>query len=345
MTTPTPPPGRPEDTETTTQEGTIDPVVGEPVDHPTRDDVPPPAADAAPVGTDERTSEASAGAHAAPRPVPPSGREAPSDDVVVEDLRTGAAPLPATEHRTDPATTGTPSSGTAAAGAAAAAAADAQRAEDRRAHEERLQAEHRREEHEERRDADDEPARRRDRRPRTDPDEVPEPPRRPGFGRHVLGVVVGLLLTPFAFLLTGIGAARLADIAGTARMGTDALGVTLLVVGVALLAAIALLGAWSPATPITGGLVWGLALGTAYLVAPATVERAVDEAARGQTPPAAVDQFAQSAMSGMLLVVGVLLLAAGLAAAFARRAGRRYAQEVAAVELARLDAERRAPAA
>jgi hypothetical protein len=169
--------------------------------------------------------------------------------------------------------------------------------------------------------------------------EVTEAPRKPGFVRHLLGVLVGLALTPFAFLLAGIGGARLADIAGTTRMGTDILGVTLLAVGVVLLAVLVLLGAWSPAVPLAGGVVWGLVLGIAYLVSPRAVEDTVDQAAGGRAVPAAVDQFAQSAMSGMLLLIGVLLVAAGLAAAFARRAGRRWAEATAAAELARLESE------
>lgn len=257
-----------------------------------------------------------AGAHAAPRPAPGT-RDVPSSGqgaVVEEDLRTGAptrtydaatahppaAPPAATSA--GPVGTGTTAVGTTGAAAPGASVPPAHTS-----------------------GGDVRPDRRTagpDAPERADAEAL-EPPSKPGFGRHVLGVVVGLVLTPFAFLLTGIGAARLADIAGTSRMGTDTLGVVLLALGVLLLAVLVLLGAWTATVPITGGIVWGLGLGVAYLVAPRDLEATVENASGG-TVPAAMDQFAQSAMSGMLLLVGVLLLAAGIAAAVARGAGRRY---------------------
>lgn len=167
--------------------------------------------------------------------------------------------------------------------------------------------------------------------------DIPDPPARPGFVRHLLGVVLGLVVTPVALLLVGVGLARLADIAGTARMGTDVLGLSLLVVGVVLLAAVVLLGAWTPALPITGGLVWGIGLGAAYLALPNRTNRTIEQVF-GEVP-APADQLAQTAMSGYLVLVGTLLLAAGIAIGVARRLGRRYAEQVAAVE--RAEAEQR----
>ncbi|MCL3861361.1 hypothetical protein [Actinotalea sp. K2] len=182
------------------------------------------------------------------------------------------------------------------------------------------------------------PADRREAR-RTTRREVPEPPSRPGVVRHVLGVLLGLVLTPVAVLLVGIGTARLSDAAGTGT-DTDVLGATLLVVGAVLLLAVVLLGVWSPAVPITGGLVWGVALGVAYLVVPGTMESVVDQLSDGRSVPAAVDELAAGAMSGQLLVTGLLLLGAGLATAFARRAGRRWAQAVATAHAARSEQAR-----
>ena len=163
--------------------------------------------------------------------------------------------------------------------------------------------------------------------------DVPEPPSKPGIGRHLLAVLLGLLVTPVALLLVGVGIARLADIAGTDDMGTDALGLSLLVGGVVLLAAVVLLGVWSPALPITGGVVWGIGLGVAYLAVPGAMED-VAESMTGDVPDP-VDQLAQTAMSGYLVVVGTLLLAAGIAIAMARRRGRRWAEQVAAAERTR----------
>jgi len=155
--------------------------------------------------------------------------------------------------------------------------------------------------------------------------------------------VLGLLVTPVALLLVGVGLARLADIAGTNDMGTDVLGLSLLVTGAVLLAVIALLGVWSPALPIAGGTVWGIGLGIAYLAVPGVMDDAVDAMIAG-TPPAPVDQLAESAMSGYLVVIGAVLLAAGVAAGLARRRGRRWGAQAALAERARAAREEAAGA-
>lgn len=182
-----------------------------------------------------------------------------------------------------------------------------------------------------------------DRRLEAERRDLPEPPRKPGFGRHLLGLLLGLVLTPVALLLVGIGTSRLSDVA-SGDATTDALGLTLLVLGAVLLAVIVLLGAWSPAVPITGGLVWGVALGLAYLVVPDVMSDAVDQMLGDRVLPAAVEQLTDSAMSGQLLVTGTLLMAAGIATAVARRIGRRWAERRVAAEQARADVERAAAA-
>jgi hypothetical protein len=165
--------------------------------------------------------------------------------------------------------------------------------------------------------------------------DIPEPPARPGFGSHLLAAVLGLILTPFAVLITGVGTFRLVDAAGDTDL--DALG--LLLGGVALLVVIVLLGAWSAALPITGGLVWGVGLGAAYLSVPDVVDDAV-AAVWADTVPAAIEQFADYATNGHLVVIGALLVTAGVATAIARRRTRRRAERVAAAERARGDAAR-----
>lgn len=168
--------------------------------------------------------------------------------------------------------------------------------------------------------------------------EVPEPPARRGFARHLLATVLGLVVTPFALLLIGVGTSRLADIAGTNDMGTDLLGTTLLVVGLVMLAVLVLLGVWSPAVPIVGGLVWGIGLGVAYLTVPGAMEDAAQAMTSDGSVPVAIDQLAEAAMSGYLLVLGTLLVAAGLATSLARRRGRRWAERTAVAERARAEA-------
>lgn len=164
--------------------------------------------------------------------------------------------------------------------------------------------------------------------------DVPEPPAKAGLGRHLLAALLGLLLTPVALLLVGVGIARLGDIAGTNDMGTDALGMSLLIVGAVLLAALALLGLWSAVLPITGGVVWGLGLGIAYLAVPWAMEDLAESMTSDGRVPAAVDQLAEVAMSGYVVVIGALLVAAGVATALARRHGRRWAERQAAYERA-----------
>lgn len=167
--------------------------------------------------------------------------------------------------------------------------------------------------------------------------DVPEAPAKPGVGRHLLGVLLGLLVTPVGLLLVGVGIARLADIAGTDDMGTDALGLSLLIGGLLILAVVVLLGIWTPALPITGGAVWGVGLGAAYLAVPDALQDLV-ESMTGDVP-APADQLARTAMSGYLVVVGTLVLAAGIATAVGRRRGRRWAEQVAAAERARARTE------
>lgn len=168
--------------------------------------------------------------------------------------------------------------------------------------------------------------------------ELPEPPARRGFARHLLATVLGLVVTPFAVLLIGVGTSRLADIAGTNEMGTDMLGTTLLVIGLVMLAVLVLLGVWSPAVPVVGGLVWGIGLGVAYLSVPGAMEDAAQAMTSDGKIPVAIDQLAEAGMNGYLLVLGTLLVAAGLATSLARRRGRRWAERTAVAERARAQA-------
>jgi hypothetical protein len=155
--------------------------------------------------------------------------------------------------------------------------------------------------------------------------------------------VLGLVLTPFALLVVGIGTAGLGEIAGKDDVTGDFLSLGLLVAGVAVLVAIVLLGVWSPAMPIAGGLVWGIGLGVAYLVVPNRMATFVESLTSDGSIPKPVSELADAAMSGYLLAFGMLIVAGGLAAAFARRSGRRWAEAVAVAEKARADADR-APA-
>ena len=283
--------------------------------------VPPSAAEG---GTG--TTGPATGQHATDRPYPPSSSPTPpptSPDPAVGSTAT----MPAAGQR------GADERHLADEGGADARGADQRAADERHLAEERAAAD--REAQGRHADASTPPDARGD-EARREP--LPEPPAKPGLGRHLLGILLGLVLTPVALLLTGIGVARLADVVSAEEAATDPLGLTLLIVGVVLLAVVVLLGAWSPTVPITGGVVWGIGLGLAFLFVPAVMQDVLESMSADRVVPGGVEQLADTAMSGTLLVTGTLLLAAGIAAARARRRGRRWAEGVAFAETARREA-------
>ncbi|WP_182112951.1 MULTISPECIES: hypothetical protein [unclassified Actinotalea] len=247
-----------------------------------------------------------------------TGAGAPSTGGGAADSGAAAGGTPTTHTGTNaPAVTGAAgTSGAAAAASAGTAAADASASGHSRTR---------------RRGADPAPA---------DHHDLPERPSRPGVGRHLLGTLLGLVLTPVALLLSGIGTARLSDAAVSGDPVGDALGITLLALGVVLLAVIVLLGTWSPAVPLVGGAVWGVGLGLAYLIVPVRMEEWVDELLGDRVLPAVLEQLTDNALSGHLLVTGTLLTAAGIAIGRARRIGRRWAERVALADAARAEAVR-----
>lgn len=150
-----------------------------------------------------------------------------------------------------------------------------------------------------------------------------------GFARHVFGFLLGLLLTPVGVVLVGLGLARLDATAATSALEADALTLGLLAGGVGVLVCLALLGVWTPALPITGGAVWGVAAGVAAAAWPGFTTDLLDSLVDDGT--AATNHLARTVTSGDLVVVGVLLLAAGVAAGVGRRQGRRRAERTTAV--------------
>ncbi len=150
---------------------------------------------------------------------------------------------------------------------------------------------------------------------------VPLPPRQPGAWTHVLGAVVGVLLTPLAVVGVLIGQARILAVQAPGWDGSfDAVGVVLVTLGALALALVLLLGLWTPAVPLAGGLLATL-VGVAYLYAPATlhpdtVRWFATDSTRGTVTEATV-----AATSGTVFLIGVVLLVAGLVAVGARRAG------------------------
>lgn len=155
------------------------------------------------------------------------------------------------------------------------------------------------------------------------PHPIPPAPTKVGFWRHFLGVFIGIVLTPVGVWLwqwgsnlVGVAIARFGDSA-------DPFGIGLIVTGSVLLFLVALLGRWTPAVPLAGGLVWALVPGIVILIAPQATFSWLQQIG-GDRSWAFILDYWQAGMRGYLLVVGLILIGAGLAAALSRRAGRRY---------------------
>ncbi|MYW91081.1 hypothetical protein G3I59_10810 [Amycolatopsis rubida] len=133
---------------------------------------------------------------------------------------------------------------------------------------------------------------------------------------RVLSGLSGLVLTPIAIGVLAYGGYRQqAKVSATFAEHGDSLGTTLLAIGALLLIGVAVLGAWSSAGPIVGGVVWGVLPGVTTLVSPRTGYDLLrllpgDELAAG---------FAGWLVSGALLGAGFLLVGTGLATTMARR--------------------------
>ncbi|GHS89652.1 hypothetical protein AGMMS50218_16430 [Actinomycetota bacterium] len=155
---------------------------------------------------------------------------------------------------------------------------------------------------------------------------VPLPPRRAGAWTHVLGAVVGVLLTPLAVVGVLIGQARILAVQAPAWDGSfDAVGVVLVTLGGLALALVLLLGLWTPAVPIAGGLLATL-VGAVYLYVPATLHPETVRWFATDSTRGTVTEATVAATSGTVFLVGVVLLVAGLVTVVARRAGVRLGQ-------------------
>ena len=156
------------------------------------------------------------------------------------------------------------------------------------------------------------------------------PPRRVGFGGHLLGVLVGLVLGPFAVLVAGLGESRIAlAYAPPQTAWIDALGTTLVAVGALVLICVVVLGVWTAAVPITAGVIV-TAAGVTFLVIPERAYTEVLRIFRTDANALTVGQLDLQGVTGVVLLLGVVLLAAGVAIAVARRTGRRHGRLAAA---------------
>lgn len=152
---------------------------------------------------------------------------------------------------------------------------------------------------------------------------VPTGPRSTGFGGHLLGILVGLVLTLLAGFLVVLGQSRiLAQGVGLAQdeVSPETLGIVLVTLGAVVAALVVLLGLWTPAAPFTGGLVT-VAVGAAFLFAPIQAHRETFRLIATQQNRTAVLNSITVGTSGGLFLTGILLLAAGTAFSIVRRRG------------------------
>lgn len=151
--------------------------------------------------------------------------------------------------------------------------------------------------------------------------ERPDPVRRPGGGpgRHLAGVLVGLLVGAIGVWTVLFGQSRvLAAQAPGWDASYDAIGVVLVTAGVLVLAVVLGLGLWTPAVPVTAGLV-ATVVGVVLLYVPATTHVDVVRWFGTDGTEYSVVRATVTATSGTVFVVGALLLVAGLVLGAARR--------------------------
>jgi hypothetical protein len=150
---------------------------------------------------------------------------------------------------------------------------------------------------------------------------VPHGPRTTGPGGHVLGVLIGLVLTGAALFVLLLGQSRiLSGGVGQETVSADALGITLVTVGSLLAALVALLAVRTSAIPFTGGLL-ALLVGAAYLFAPVASHRETVRLLATEQNRDAVLTTTSAAMAGAPFTIGLVLLATGTAASLVRRRG------------------------
>jgi hypothetical protein len=146
---------------------------------------------------------------------------------------------------------------------------------------------------------------------RAGPTDIPPTTSR-GVLRHLLGLFVGLALTPCAIGLLVYGGYRYSQIAPDSDFSHDTRGLVTLGAGALALLLVACSGALSPVGPLVGAL-WGLAPAGFYLLA---AESAVDLITDLPRVPAQAESGAVAWLAfGCFLAVGVTLLGTFVATA------------------------------
>ncbi|AFT99804.1 hypothetical protein [Nocardia brasiliensis] len=140
---------------------------------------------------------------------------------------------------------------------------------------------------------------------------------RSGFGRTLIGSVVGLVVTPIGIGLAAHGAldTRQWVLLGTAA---DRWGSNFQIIGGAvLLFLVAALAAFSPVGTVIAGLVWGLIPGLLQILFPEDTYRQIENL------PELSDDFHLAlhnwVLNGFALITGLFLIGAGIAATLRRK--------------------------
>ncbi|RHA37981.1 hypothetical protein [Cellulomonas rhizosphaerae] len=164
--------------------------------------------------------------------------------------------------------------------------------------------------------------------PPTDEELFPDPnaPRSTSVGTHVVGAIVGLVLGPVAAGTLLIGQARILEAQVSGWTATvDTMGIVLVGIGLLLLGWVVLLGTWTPAVPLTAGVVLS-GLGGVSLIAPGVARDLTLQYVDSSGWHLTITQVLVSGSSGTLLTAGFLVLLSGFVAAAARRRGVRLGE-------------------
>ncbi|WP_051274982.1 hypothetical protein [Cellulomonas sp. URHD0024] len=154
----------------------------------------------------------------------------------------------------------------------------------------------------------------------------PNAPRSPSAGSRILGVIVGLILTPLAVGVLLLGESQIleAQVDGW-DASTSVFGIVLVTLGLLLLGCVLLLGLWTAAVPIAGGSLL-TAAGAVYLYAPSIARDQTLSFLTSSGWRLTITQVTVAGTSGMVLAAGFLLLLSGLVIASSRRRGIRLGE-------------------
>jgi hypothetical protein len=153
-------------------------------------------------------------------------------------------------------------------------------------------------------------------------DTEPVAPRSTRFGGHLWGVVVGALVTPAAVAVALVGQSRILTVeVGAWDASLDVLGIALVTFAALVLAGVVYLGLWTAAVPITGGILT-TGFGAVFLYAPGIARDQTMRWLATTKSSETVSHATVAGTSGLILLVGILLLVTGLVLSLAKRQGR-----------------------